>query len=648
MNGSYLNPYSGQPLSATIDPKIFTDGRGMDFLANETGKLISLKSPTSAAPLSSNDDGTYTDTYTGEKFSYDSKRGAFIPNYIPDGTNEPATIQGDKLVGLETGRTFDIDPNGHVLTPEEISFQRNQAMSLARLEQMKADGTIDTYLDECRRKQEAARNKLEEARTNGSLDDKFRNAMNAEEVDHILLHFDEIIDDIQSQTEETLDELLQYFNSNDVHEDNNIFRSYDEPVVASRLNARYRELTGKDHPTYVQEIPSVITRYREHASSLSSYGGYFNEAYFAQLEDVYTSLITMPEDGIEPSEAQKSMAAYNSLSKVERLKKEHESFGIEMPDSYYEMMELKDKAENGEMGVNDIRNLCDIAFGKGTPLSQNMADAFILSGRVKVTEIEYSSILRNQIEHFYGTNSQAVETSYNTIMDMRRSSLRAQMYNEQMAKHGAPTEEMIADATKPELIDMRTQIYNNNPDLAYREEMREHYLSIREDGSYVVSKFDVIDGEQPVCQHSLELVSEQGKKVLQSRTFDYTEDFQHSILEPALTDYAECSPDMRASISSHLVEGVEWASADYRVISGNNNVMSVNNIPSEYAQEIANKVQQIEPVKFEAQQPLKEEQLNMGGHQYVLTKTGFATPLLLTLMLGFVLGLGMVLGFYIG
>ena len=76
--------------------------------------------------------------------------------------------------------------------------------------------------------------------------------------------------------------------------------------------------------------------------------------------------------------------------------------------------------------------------------------------------------------------------------------------------------------------------------------------------------------------------------------------------------------------------------------------MSVNNLPSEYAQEIANKVQQIEPVKFEAQQPLKEEQLNMGGHQYVLTKTGFATPLLLTLMLGSLLGLGMVLGFYIG
>lgn len=648
MDGNYFSPFNGQPLAATVDPNVFADDIGNRFLVNPSGGLTTMVSPMSAGTLTRNADGTFLDEYTGGTFSYDEEKNAFIPHYIPDDTNEPATIKDGQLVGLETGRTFDIDQNGMIMTPEEMTFQRNQGRSLIRLEQMKADGTVDSYLDDCRRRQEQARNRLESARANGTLDDLFRDAIDAEEVDHILLHFDEIVSDIPSQSQETLDELLQYFNSPDVVKNDRTFISYNDPVITSQLNDRYRELTGKDHPTYVEQIPSVITRYRENTETLTSIGGYFNDAYFEQLDGVYNNLIAPPEEGKEPTDLQRAMSEYQDLSRVERLRREHASLGVKMPEQYYEMEELKDRVESNDVTVADVRHLCDIAFGKDTPLSRSMSDAYVLSGSVKSSEMEYANSLQRQVNMFYGQGNPKANQAFNTVMMMRNEALRAQMYNEQMSKYGAPTEEMINDATKPELIDMRTQIYNNNPDLAYREEMREHYLSTREDGSYVVSKFDIIDGEQPVCQHSLELVSEQGKTVLQSKTFDYTEDFQHSILEPALTDYAECSPDMRATISSHLVEGVEWASADYRVISGNNNVMSVNNIPTEYAQEIASKVQQVEPVKFEAQQPLKEEQMNMGGHQYVLTKTGVASPLLLTLLLGFVLGLGIVLGFYIG
>lgn len=648
MDGNYFSPFNGQPLAATVDPNVFADEIGNRFLVNPSGGLTTMVSPMSAGTLTRNADGTFLDEYTGGTFSYDEEKNAFIPHYIPDDTNEPATIKDGQLVGLETGRTFDIDQNGMIMTPEEMTFQRNQGRSLIRLEQMKADGTVDSYLDDCRRRQEQARNRLESARANGTLDDLFRDAIDAEEVDHILLHFDEIVSDIPSQSQETLDELLQYFNSPDVVQNDRTFISYNDPVITSQLNDRYRELTGKDHPTYVEQIPSVITRYRENTETLTSIGGYFNDAYFEQLDGVYNNLIAPPEEGKEPTDLQRAMSEYQDLSRVERLRREHASLRVKMPEQYYEMEELKDRVESNDVTVADVRHLCDIAFGKDTPLSRAMSDAYVLSGSVKSSEMEYANSLQRQVSMFYGQGNPKANQAFNTVMMMRNEALRAQMYNEQMAKYGAPTEEMINDATKPELIDMRTQIYNNNPDLAYREEMREHYLSTREDGSYVVSKFDVIDGEQPVCQHSLEFVSEQGKTVLQSKTFDYTEDFQHSILEPALTDYAECSPDMRATISSHLVEGVEWASADYRVISGNNNVMSVNNIPTEYAQEIASKVQQVEPVKFEAQQPLKEEQMNMGGHQYVLTKAGVASPLLLTLLLGFVLGLGIVLGFYIG
>ena len=33
---------------------------------------------------------------------------------------------------------------------------------------------------------------------------------------------------------------------------------FNEPRIADRLNARYRELTGQDHPVYMEQAPKVI------------------------------------------------------------------------------------------------------------------------------------------------------------------------------------------------------------------------------------------------------------------------------------------------------------------------------------------------------------------------------------------------------
>lgn len=649
MSLDYLNPYNDEELKATNIEGVFEDPRyKTQFIVGASGKLVEISSPSSGGAMVRADDGSYMDPYIGGKYSFDANKEAFIPLFLPDESMEPARIEGNQLIGINSGTTYEIDANGKVLTPEELSFQRSKAMDEIKLAQIIDDGGIDEYFRVCQEKQRTARDKIEQARREGNLDSYFKNLLEAEDVDHILLHFDEIVVDIPSQSKETIEELLQYFNAKDVTKDGVNFRAYNDPVITFKLNDRYRELTGLDHPTVVQEFPNVINKYRRQKDSLVQIGGYFNDSYFQQLDEIYTDLMTLPEEGIEPTDLSKSMMAYEELTYIDKLRRDYASMGLEMPEDFFEMAALKKRVEDNEVTVDDVHKLCDTAFGKDTSISKAMADAFILSGRVKSTDAEYARTLKRNVERTFGKDNPRGVQVFNAVFDIRNTALRVQKYNEQMAKHGAPTEEMIADATRLELIDMRTQIYQNNPDLAYREEMREHYLSTREDGSYVVSKFDVIDGEQPVCQHSLELVSEQGKTVLQSRVFDYTEDFQHSILEPALTDYAECSPDMRATISSHLVDGIEWASADYRVVSGNNNVVSVNNIPTDYAQEIANKVQQVEPVQFEAQHPKLEQKMQMGGHQYVLTKTGFTNPLLLTLLLGFVLGLGIVLGFYLG
>ena len=54
----------------------------------------------------------------GTKFILDDR--GIIPTFIPDDTLEPAHIDGDYLVGNETGRKFPIRSNGKVVVPHDI------------------------------------------------------------------------------------------------------------------------------------------------------------------------------------------------------------------------------------------------------------------------------------------------------------------------------------------------------------------------------------------------------------------------------------------------------------------------------------------------------------------------------------------------
>ena len=55
---------------------------------------------------------------------------------------------------------------------------------------------------------------------------------------------------------------------------------------------------------------------------------------------------------------------------------------------YAEMADLQEKADNGEINKQDLKRLCDLAFGKDTMLSQHMQTSFIMSGKVKETPEE--------------------------------------------------------------------------------------------------------------------------------------------------------------------------------------------------------------------------------------------------------------------
>ena len=189
------------------------------FVAGSSGRMVELSSPTSGGQLVRSEDGSYTDPYMGGKFMFDAEKEAFIPLFLPDDSMEPARIEGNNLVGITSGTTYVIDNNGKVLTPEELSFQRNKAMDEVKLAQINDDGGIDEYFRTCQEKHRAARDKIEQARREGTLDEYFKSLIESENVDHILLHFDEIVADIPSQSKETIEELLQYFNAQDVKKD---------------------------------------------------------------------------------------------------------------------------------------------------------------------------------------------------------------------------------------------------------------------------------------------------------------------------------------------------------------------------------------------------------------------------------------------
>lgn len=365
------SPFNGLELEPTEINGVYKDSiYGMEYIVN--GSVVTkISSPASGGSLVRNADGTYSDPYIGQIFSFDDKRNAFIPHYIPDETVEPAHIEGNCLVGNNTGRRFEIDDNGRILTAEEISHQVRQGEDLARIQKMQDDGTIDAFLKSVKTSREKAQQELEQMRKDGTLNDYFASLLNDEETKsaHILEDFDDIIENLGSQSVETLDELLTYFNVGQVKVGKKHILAYSDPVIASKINARYRVLTGNDHPVFLERVPAVIAAYMKSKESLIKVGGYFNEQYFSDLANIQTYINSISR-GKQQEETSQTLREY------------HQLLGIDFNDEYYEINGLREKASKGEINSSDLKKLCDIAFGENSKEAQLVYDSMISSGRV--------------------------------------------------------------------------------------------------------------------------------------------------------------------------------------------------------------------------------------------------------------------------
>lgn len=189
----------------------------------------------------------------------------------------------------------------------------------------------------------------------------------------------------------------------------------------------------------------------------------------------------------------------------------------------------------------------------------------------------------------------------------------------------------------------------------YRENLRNIYLEEKENDTVVHSQFNVTHGENPQCEHTVERINHDGRNIISQRTFDYNDDFRRQVLAPSVIDYAQCSPIMSAEIKGHSSQIVEESqTADYQAVSENNNVLSVNNIEPQYAHEISNTVQQIEPIAYQQQQSQQMAmQQEMGGQQLGLSLGsypsigGFVNTIILIVVVGIICLLIIFLGVWI-
>lgn len=139
-----ISPRSGAFLLPNSDGTFHTDYDDATYIIGKNNNIIPQIDPYSRGELK-NIDGRLISKYTGQEFTYDEAREAYIPHYIPDDSSEPAHIEGDFLVGDTTGRRFQIDQDGTILTPQEEYFREQKRQEAERFKQMEENGSLEEY-----------------------------------------------------------------------------------------------------------------------------------------------------------------------------------------------------------------------------------------------------------------------------------------------------------------------------------------------------------------------------------------------------------------------------------------------------------------------------------------------------------------------
>ena len=181
----------------------------------------------------------------------------------------------------------------------------------------------------------------------------------------------------------------------------------------------------------------------------------------------------------------------------------------------------------------------------------------------------------------------------------------------------------------------------------YRNNLRNTYLTEKDNDTVIRSSFRVTDGDNPQCEHIVERINQDTKDILFQKTFDYNEDFRKQVLTQFIIDYAQCSSIMGSEVKGHSDSFLnESLMVDYQAISENNNILSISNIESKYATEIASTIEKVQPTiyeQYQLQQKKQQEREEMLPANSSSIK-GFVSTIILTVIVGIICFLFILLG----
>ncbi len=181
----------------------------------------------------------------------------------------------------------------------------------------------------------------------------------------------------------------------------------------------------------------------------------------------------------------------------------------------------------------------------------------------------------------------------------------------------------------------------------YRKNLRNTYLTEKDNDTVIRSSFRVTNGDNPQCEHIVERINQDKKDILFQKTFDYNEDFRKQVLTQFIIDYAQCSSIMGSEVKGHSDSfSNESLTVDYQAISENNNILSISNIESKYAAEIASTIEKVHPTIYEQYQFQQKMQQERGGLLPANSSSikGFVSTIILTVIVGIICFLFILLG----
>lgn len=124
------------------------------------------------------------------------------------------------------------------------------------------------------------------------------NTMELGNHEHVIIKSSQMMMNPQEASLEDISSLLNYYNGDPVLINGIAYHPFNDPISASKLNSRYKELTGKDHPVFVQQVSKVIDGLMKEKDKLVEIGAY-NMSYFDTLKQIQEGIKSSKSVNVE-------------------------------------------------------------------------------------------------------------------------------------------------------------------------------------------------------------------------------------------------------------------------------------------------------------------------------------------------------------